>query len=234
MGVETEPMAGTARRIANVQARAESELVAAARGRNESAIRELVRRNNQRLFRVARAVLRDDAEAEDVVQETYVKAFTKLDGFEGKAAFSTWLTRIALNEALGRRRRRRPTVGFETVEEKEGAALIPFPGVEVPPDPEHATARRELGALIGQLVDQLPDPFRVVFVLREVEEMSTEEAGDYLGIKPATVKTRLFRARRLLREAMEARVAKGFSAVYPFDGARCTRLADRVVARLSL
>jgi RNA polymerase sigma-70 factor (ECF subfamily) len=226
-------MAGTAQRIAKAQGRPESELVAAARTRDETAIRELVRRNNQRLFRVARAVLRDDAEAEDVVQETYVKAFTKLDGFEGKAAFSTWLTRIALNEALGRRRKRKPTVDIDTFEET-GALLIAFPGTELPPDPENATARHELGALIGQLVDQLPDPFRLVFVLREVEELSTEEVAEELGIKPATVKTRLFRARKLLREGMEARVAKGFASLYPFDGARCTRLADRVVAQLAL
>lgn len=228
-------MARTARQTADETSRPEGDLVARARVHDEAAVRELVRRNNQRLFRVARAVLRNDAEAEDVVQETYVKAFTKLDGFQGRAAFSTWLTRIALNEALGRRRRQRPTVELEAVEEAQGARaeLIPFPGVELPLDPEGAAARHELAALIGQLVDALPEPFRVVFVLREVEEMSTEETAEYLSIKPATVKTRLFRARKLLREAMEARVATKFSSLYPFDGARCARLADRVVARLA-
>jgi RNA polymerase sigma-70 factor (ECF subfamily) len=227
-------MAGTAQRIADAQQRSEADLVAAARTRDEAAIRELVRRNNQRLFRVARAVLRDDAEAEDVVQETYVKAFTKLDGFEGKAAFSTWLTRIALNEALGRRRRRRPTVEIETVETAQagGAALIPFPGAALPMSPETLTARGELRAVLEELVDDLPEPFRMVFVMREIEDLPTEVVAGFLGIKAATVKTRLFRARKLLREAIETRFAQGFSAVYPFGGARCTRLADRVVARL--
>ena len=226
-------MATPKQRIATPEIHSDAELVARARERDEAAVRELIRRNNQRLFRVARAVLRNDAEAEDVVQETYVKAFTRLDGFEGRAAFSTWLTRIALNEALSRRRRMRPTIEIDTLEEAGAAELIAFPGVALPLDPEGNAARHELGALIGRLVDQLPDPFRVVFVLREVEEMSTEEVAVHLTIKPATVKTRLFRARKLLREAMEARVAKGFSALYPFDGARCTRLADRVVARLA-
>jgi RNA polymerase sigma-70 factor (ECF subfamily) len=214
----------------------ESDLVALARRRHEPAIRELVRRNNQRLFRVARAVLSDDAEAEDVVQETYVKAFTRLEGFEGRSQFSTWLTRIALNEAFGRRRRKRPTADLEAVEVAQtgGAELIPFPGSASPLDPEASTSRREMHRLLEELVDHLPEIFRVVFVLRDIEEMSTEEVAAFLDINPATVKTRLFRARRLLREAMEARVAQGFGALYPFDGARCTRLADRVVAALAL
>jgi RNA polymerase sigma-70 factor (ECF subfamily) len=214
----------------------ESELVALARRRDEPAIRELVRRNNQRLFRVARAVLSDDAEAEDVVQETYVKAFTRLDSFEGRSQFSTWLTRIALNEAFGRRRRKRPTAELEAVEAAQtgSAELIPFPGSAVPLDPEANANRREMNRLLEELIDSLPAIFRIVFVLREIEEMSTEEAAAFLEIKPATVKTRLFRARKLLRDAMEARVAQGFGALYPFDGARCTRLADRVVAALAL
>ncbi len=214
----------------------ESQLLAAARLRDEAAIRELIRRNNQRLFRVARAVLRNDAEAEDVVQETYVKAFTRLDGFEEKAAFSTWITRIALNEAIGRRRRQKPTVGVEALEAAQagGAELIPFPGGASALSPEQSAGRREMNVLLTEVVDSLPEAFRLVFVMREIEEMPTEAVASFLGIKPATVKTRLFRAKRLLREALEARIATGFSAVFPFDGMRCTRLADRVVARLGL
>jgi RNA polymerase sigma-70 factor (ECF subfamily) len=214
----------------------EDELLRLARQRNEAAIRELIRRNNQRLFRAARAVLRNDAEAEDVVQATYVKAFTKLDTFEGKAAFSTWLTRIALNEALGRRRSRKPTADLEDIETAQagGAELIPFPGAAPPLSPEAATGSHEMQRMLAELVDALPEPFRIVFVLREVEDMSTDEVAADLGIKPATVKTRLFRARRLLREAVEARFAQGFTALYPFDGWRCTRMADRVVAELGL
>src|SRR5690606_28692687 len=176
-----------------------------------------------RLFRAARAVLRNDAEAEDVVQETYVKAFTRLDSFEGKAAFSTWLTRIALNEAFGRRRRKKALEGLDAAEQAEsrGAELIPFPGAAAPLSPEAATGRRAMHAMLEELIDALPDPFRVVFVLRKIEELSTEEVAADLGLNPATVKTRLFRARRLLREAIAARFADGFAAVYPFDGARC-------------
>jgi RNA polymerase sigma-70 factor (ECF subfamily) len=219
-----------------ITAASDETLVARARAREEAAIRELIRRNNQRLFRVARAVLRNDAEAEDVVQESYVKAFTKLDGFEGKAAFSTWLTRIALNEALSRRRRRRPTDGLEAVEtaEARGADVIPFPGAPVPLSPETITGNHEMQRMLEELVDTLPDAFRMVFVLREVEDLSTEEVASHLSIRPATVKTRLFRAKKLLREALEARFAEGFSALYPFDGARCARLADRVVGKLAL
>jgi RNA polymerase sigma-70 factor, ECF subfamily len=171
-----------------------------------------------------------------VVQETYVKAFTRLDGFEARAQFSTWLTRIALNEAFGRRRRKRATATLEDVEVAQtgGAELIPFPGSAPPLDPEATAGRGEIGRLLEELVDALPEPFRVVFVLREVEEMSTEEVAAFLAINPATVKTRLFRARKLLREAMEARVAHGFGALYPFDGARCARMGDRVVAALAL
>lgn len=229
-------MASGTRTIKRVEERADAELVADARGRDEAAVRELIRRNNQRLFRAARAVLRNDAEAEDVVQATYVKAFTRLESFEGKAAFSTWLTRIALNEAIGRRRRTRPTTEIEAVEAAQtgGAELIPFPGAALPLTPEGQTGRREMRVILEELVDGLPETFRVVFVLREVEDLSTEEVADYLGIKPATVKTRLFRARKLLREALEARFSQGFASVYPFDGLRCARLADRVVARLGL
>lgn len=225
-----------AQQAVSVATAADDDLVAAALRRDEAAVRELIRRNNQRLFRAARAVLRDDAEAEDVVQETYVKAFTKLDTFEGKAAFSTWLTRIAINEAIGRKRRKRPTTGIEAAEAAEagGARLIPFPGAASPLSPEAMAARGEIGGLLEELVDALPESFRIVFVLREIEDMSTEEVAADLGIKPATVKTRLFRARKLLREALEARFTQGFAAVYPFDGLRCTRMADRVVARLRL
>jgi RNA polymerase sigma-70 factor (ECF subfamily) len=214
----------------------EAALLSAARIGDEAAVRALIQRNNQRLFRVARSVLRNDAEAEDVVQETYVRAFTRLADFEGRSAFSTWLTRIALNEALGRLRRRRPTTGIDHLDAGHagGAELIPFPGSPPPANPESETARGEMKALLEELVDGLPVDFRTVFVLREVEDLSTEEVAAHLSIKPATVKTRLFRAKRQLREAAEARFSEGFASLYPFDGARCTRLGDRVVVQLAL
>ncbi len=213
----------------------ERALLAAARRGEEAAIRGLIQANNRRLFRLTRAVLRDDAEAEDVVQETYVRAFTHLHGFEGKSAFATWLTRIALNEALGRLRRRRITVDIDLLEQSNqagGAEVIAFPGAQPPASPETEAGRMEIKALLEELVDALPPDFRVVFVLRAVEELSTEETAAYLSIKPETVKTRLFRARKLIRAGIEERLSPAFGEIFPFDGARCVNMAERVVARL--
>ena len=204
----------------------EPELLAGARAGDEAAIRALIKANNQRLFRVARAVLRDDAEAEDVVQATYVKAFTRLETFRGDSAFSTWLTRIALNEAFGRKRRQRPTLDITTMEET--AEVIAFPGAS----PEAEAGRHQLRDMLAAAIDKLPEPFRLVFVLREIEELDVAETAAFLGIKPETVKTRLFRARRLIREALAAKVAPALADVFPFDGVRCTNLADRVIAEL--
>jgi RNA polymerase sigma-70 factor (ECF subfamily) len=204
----------------------ETELIAAARIGDESAIRTLIKANNQRLFRVARAVLKNDGEAEDVVQATYVKAFTKLDSFRGDSAFSTWLTRIALNEALGRKRRQRPTMDITTMEET--AEVIAFPGAS----PEAEAGRHEMRDMLATAIDKLPEPFRLVFVMREIEELDIAETAATLGIKPETVKTRLFRARRLIRGTLAERLTPALADVFPFDGQRCTNLADRVISEL--
>ena len=199
---------------------------------DEEAVRVLVRRHNRRLFRVARAVLRDDAEAEDVVQETYVRAFTNLASFRGEAGLSTWLTRIALNDALGRARRRRPSVEFSDEEIGQGRVLM-FPSMTgVESNPESETARGHMRRILEEAVDELPDPFRVVFVMRDVEGLNVAETASHLSIKAETVKTRLFRARRLLRSAIEQRLSAGFSELFPFDGERCANTADRVLERL--
>lgn len=213
----------------------DEELVALARQGGENAIRVLVKRNNRRLFRVARAVMRDDSEAEDVVQETYVRAFTKLDSFRGGAQFSTWLTRIALNEALGRVRRRRPTAELAELDVAagpQGGSVIKFPTSSMPAAADSELARSQVREFLEKAVDDLPDVFRTVFILRDIEEMSIEETADQLSLKPETVKTRLHRARRLMRTAVEKRLAATFSELFPFDGARCERMADRVIGRL--
>lgn len=210
-------------------------LVAAARLGEEAAVRQLIRRHNLRLFRVARAVLRDDAEAEDVVQATYISAFTHLPSFRGDAAFSTWLTRIALNDALGRRRRQRNKVDIEMIDEqaqRSGAEVIPFPLSLVPPSPEAEASRGEMRALLEECIDGLPEAFRLVLVLRDIQEMSIEETATFLGIKPQTVKTRLHRARHQLRMMLEERMSPLFTDVFPFDGQRCVDMAGRVVAQL--
>jgi len=213
----------------------DEELVHLARQGGENAIRLLIKRNNRSLFRVARAVVRDDAEAEDIVQETYVSAFTKLDSFRGHSRFSTWLTRIALNEALGRARKRRPAAELAEVDMAEGCnggSVIMFPTSLKPPGADAELARKQVRDLLETAVDELPDPFRLVFILRDVEEMSIEETAHQLSLKPETVKTRLHRARRLMRLAVEKQLAGTFSELFPFDGARCERMADRVIDRL--
>jgi RNA polymerase sigma-70 factor, ECF subfamily len=213
----------------------DEELVDLARQGGENAIRLLVKRNNRRLFRVARAVVRDDAEAEDIVQETYVSAFTKLDSFRGNSRFSTWLTRIALNEALGRAPKRRPSAELAELDISDGVnggSVIMFPTSLKPPGADAELARKQVRDLLERAVDELPDRFRLVFILRDIEEMSTEDTASQLSLKPETVKTRLHRARRLMRLAVEKQVSATFSELFPFDGARCERMADRVIDRL--
>jgi RNA polymerase sigma-70 factor (ECF subfamily) len=212
-------------------------LVERARQRDGAAVRLIMQRHNRRLYRVARSVLHDDAEAEDVVQETYVRAFTHLDGYRGEAQLSTWLTRIALNEAFGRLRRRRITVGLKDIDainDQGEARVIYLPSARRDSDPEAAAARGEVRRLLERAVDQLPDHFRVVFMLRDIEEMSVEETASHLGLRPETVKTRLHRARRLLREALNKTLASALTDVFPCAGARCARIADAVLERLGL
>lgn len=214
----------------------ESRLVDLARHGVSQAVRQLIQRNNRRLFRVARAVLRNDGEAEDVVQETYVQAFTHLEGFRGEARFSTWLTRIALNEALGRTRRRRLTADpadLDRLAPQGSGAVTLFPISLAPPAADSEMERMEMRTVLERAIDDLPEAFRLVFVLRDVEGMSVEEAAGHLGLKPETVKTRLHRARRMLRTMIEKRLSAGFADIFPFDGARCDRMADRVIERLA-
>jgi RNA polymerase sigma-70 factor, ECF subfamily len=210
----------------------EDELVARARNRDEAAVRTLIRQNNQRLFRLARSIMRNDTEAEDVVQESYVRAFTRLDEFRGEARLSTWLTRIVLNEAYGRLRRRRTTAPFEGAEAAQAAAaqIIPFPTPQA--DPERTMAQHEINQILEHAIDALPEAFRVVLVARLVEEMSIEETAELLDLKPETVKTRLHRARALLRADLERQVGPMLTDVFPFAGARCERMANAVIARL--
>ena len=212
----------------------EAEVVALARAGDHEAFRAIMQRCNQRLFRVARAVVRDDAEAEDVLQEAYARAFAAFEGFRGEAGVATWLTRIVLNEAHGRLRRRRPTIELEAVEAAQaGAQVLAFPGRGPSDDPEADAARAQIRRVLERAVDELPEPFRLVFMLREVEELSVEETATHLGLNPETVKTRLHRARRRLREALDAQLGEVLVGAYPFLGARCARITEAVLQRLS-
>lgn len=212
----------------------DAELTRRARLREEAAIRTLMQRYNRRLFRIARGVLRNDAEAEDVVQDAYVRAFTHLAEFREEASFGTWVSRIAYNEALGRRRRQRQTVDLAALENVAQAQIIPFPLSAVINDPERTMAQREVHELLEKAIDDLPEDFRLVLISRVVEGLSIEETASLLGVKPETVKTRLHRARKLLREGLDKHLAPGFANVFPFGGMRCERVTERVLQRLKI
>jgi RNA polymerase sigma-70 factor (ECF subfamily) len=211
----------------------EAELVRRARARDEAALRAIMQANNRRLYRLARGILRSDSEAEDVVQETYIRAFTHLDGFRGESGLSTWLSRIAINEALGRVRSQKPHVELGSVPEATlEAQIIPFPLSSV--DPEKSMAQREIQRVVEHAVDELPDVFRMVFIARVMEGMSMEETATLLGVKPETVKTRLHRARAMLRENVEKKIGPVVMDAFPFAGQRCERLTEAVLKRLGI
>lgn len=215
--------------------RSEVDLVALARSGDEGAIRELIRRNNRLLFRLARGLVSDDSEAEDIVQETYVRGFTRLETFRGGAAFSTWLARIAINEALGRMRKSRRYIFCDDLKEYEKYsedAVVTFPMNSHIPGPESETARQQIREMLTAAVDRLPEGFRIVFILRDIEGLSTEAVGEHLTLRPETVRSRLHRARRLLRADIEKVISSGFTDLFPFAGKRCADMADRVVERL--
>jgi RNA polymerase sigma-70 factor (ECF subfamily) len=213
----------------------DNELVRRALARDEAAVRAILKANNQRLFRIARGILRNDAEAEDVVQETYVRALTHLEGFRGASSLSTWLSRIAMNEAMGRLRGRRTSAEWSSQQQHRAEAeIIPFPTSIVSDDPEKSMAQREIQLVVERAIDELPQAFRLVFVTRVIEEMTVEETATLLGLKPETVKTRLHRARAMLRENVERKIGPVVLEAFPFAGRRCERLTEAVLKRLGL
>jgi len=194
----------------------------------------LMRQYNARLFRVARSILKDDAEAEDALQEAYIQAYRKMANFRGDAEMGTWLTRIVINQALmqlRRRRRERIVVPFNNQGSDQDAqeADVADAHAESPSD---ITLRAELRRIIERRIDELPVGFRTVFVMREVEEMTVHETAECLGIPDATVRTRLFRARALLRESLERDLDTARAGVFAFAGARCDRIVSAVLARI--
>lgn len=212
----------------------DAELVRRAQGGDREAFRAIMKRGNQRLFRLARGVTGDDAEAEDVVQESYLRAFANIATFRADASIFTWLSRIVINEANGRKRRRKNMVGVEQIEAAQdaGAQVIMFPGNEGSASPESDAARMQVRKLLEVAIDELPVDFRVVFILRDVEGCSVAEAAEALDIRQETVKTRLHRARRLLREALSEKIDAATPDAFQFLGARCERITEAVMARL--
>lgn len=219
----------------NLEALEDSQLVEMVRRHSGPAFRVIMQRYNRRLYRVARAIVKNDSEAEDVVQAAYVNAYASLGTFRGDANLATWLTRIAFNEALGRLRRQRPMVELEVLDaEWSGGQRMNALSPMTQNDPEQAAAQGQIRVLIERAVDDLPENFRLVFVLRDVEDLSVEETAGLLSVPAATVKTRLHRARRQLRQALDAQLASALTGAFPFDGARCQSTADKVLAQLGL
>ena len=207
------------------------ELARLCAARDEGALRHLITASNQRLFRAAWSILRDRGDAEEAVQTAYLKALAAIDRFDGRAALSTWLTRIVINEALGRLRaakRRSARLGGDgvLVMDEYREKLM---GGSQPVAPDAAVAREQLRLLIERAVADLPAGFRSVFVLREVEGLSVEDTADVLGLAAATVKTRLHRARRKLQDALAPDVRGALVGAFPFAGADCKALTERVM-----
>lgn len=212
----------------------DADLVSATAAGDHRAFEALMRRHNGRLFRAARAILKNDAEAEDAVQDAYLDAYRHMADFRGDAQVGTWLVRIAVNHALMRLRKqkRNIVVPFQPGVPEETSDIVNHIPDERTESPTTTTLRGEIRQLLERRIDELPVAFRTVFVLREVEEMSVEETAAALGIPPATVRTRLFRARALLRHAMARDVDLVTGDVFAFAGARCDRIVARVLERL--
>ncbi|SDL31135.1 RNA polymerase sigma-70 factor, ECF subfamily [Modicisalibacter muralis] len=212
----------------------ESELVDLARNGQETAVREIIRRMNPKLFRIARGIVDSDAIAEEVVQEAYLIAFTRISEFRSEAKFATWITRITLNAAKMHLRKIRPTQEYDSINEPKNldVSVVAFPGAKTA-NPESEQGRAQFRALIESAVTQLPSTLRVAFVLREVEGMSVTAIAEDLEISAITVKTRLFRARRHLRGALEEKIKGGFDSIFPFDGLRCANMANSVIEILN-
>jgi RNA polymerase sigma-70 factor (ECF subfamily) len=195
----------------------------------EAALFEVImRRYNQRLFRVVRSIVGEDHEAEDAVQEVYLSAYSHLGQFAGEAQFSTWLTRIAINEALARRLRR--ARGPELHFKEEDDTMLESVSAR---NPEDEASRREMSRMLERAIDELPAIYRIVFVMREMEQMSTAETASALQIAEEAAKVRLHRARGLLREAMSTRMQASLTDVYPFLGLRCDRIVRVVLSALA-
>jgi RNA polymerase sigma-70 factor (ECF subfamily) len=190
----------------------------------------IMRRYNQRLYRVARAILRNDSEAEDVMQDAYVRAYEHLDQFAGRAKFSTWLTRIGVHEALARQHRRNRYQDLGPMSEQEGDPMDRFASLAL--NPEQQASNSEIRRLLEEAVEKLPDAYRAIFILRDVEDMSTTDAADALEITEENVKVRLHRARALLRKSLYARAGMERKEAFDFHAVRCDRVVKNVFERI--
>lgn len=205
----------------------DADVVRRVRDGDRASFEILMRRHNQRIYRAVRAILRDESEVEDVMQQAYINAYTHLDQFEDRAQFSTWLTRIAVNEALARRQKlgSTPFAGGADVEETV---------VSRQPTPEHLAYAGELQRVLEGAVDGLPDAYRAVFMLRDIEGLSTSETSDALDLGEEAVKTRLHRARAMARRSVAAQLGEAAAGAFQFLAPRCDRVVAFVLERLTL
>lgn len=217
--------------------RSDEELALDARSGEAKAFEAIMRRYNQRFFRLARSVTDSDSDAEDALQDAYVQAFTHLESFQGRSAFSTWLSRIVLNEALGRTNRgKRERARISEMQEdgrQSGATIVPFERT-ASETPEALAERGQVRGVIEQAINRLPDGFRSVFILRVVEQLSVEETAIILDIPEATVKTRTHRAKQQLKDQLQDMIDGALGGTFTFLGTRCDRTVSRVLDRLTL
>lgn len=213
----------------------DSELLERARQGDAAAFGALIRRHDKHLYRIARSVVADDHEAEDAVQDTYVRAFAGLRNFRGAASLRTWLTRIVLNEAIRRRRHGRSMLNLDVLQDAQERSRRPVHSLTARErDPERAAAQAQIWKILEKAVDDLPPAFRIAFVLRDVEELSTKETARLLGVREQTVKNRLHRARRMLRESLGADLAIELKGIFPFEKPRCDALVQRLLEQLGI
>ena len=194
----------------------------------------LMRRHNQRIYRAARAILRDDAESEDVMQEAYIRAFTNLRQFEGRASFSSWLTRIAVNEALRRRRRGQLFVSNVGAPDEDGHEQdLLSQAASAAPGPEEQVSTHEMTEMLESAILSLPEEYRAVLMLRDIEQLSTAEAAASLGITEGNAKVRLHRAHAMLRRSLYARSGQRLNQTFQFHAVRCDRVVHAVMQRIT-
>ena len=212
----------------------DAEIVKRVRAGERALFEILMRRHNQRLYRTARAVVKDEHEVEDVMQQAYINAFTHLHQFEERSQFSTWLTRITLNEAFARRRKMRLDESMSEIpSDREDHGEFMETLTSPHPDPERQAYAQELHRVVEEAVDTLPETYRTVFMLRDIEGLSTRETGEGLGLGDEAVKTRLHRARAMIRRAVTTRIGGAAAGAFQFHAPRCDRVVAGVLARIS-
>ena len=216
--------------VFDIEALTDEEIVRRVLSGERDMFEIIMRRYNRRIYRTVRSIVRDSVEAEDVMQDAYVRAYTNLGQFAGLAKFSTWLTRIAVNEALARVRMKKRVIHVQPGDDSNGIGMNIY--VSKTPDPEQNALAKELASVLEEAVDSLPEAYRSVFMLRQIEDMSTAETAECLDLSEEAVKVRVFRARALLRDELCSRIGSAAPGAFAFAGRRCDRIVATVLERI--